>query len=110
MYFSHSFHHLSNLRIGLKSSVLCLSLSLRFGLFLEVRSIDCPLLSLRNLCAAFLTTPRRRAHAWTFMEYMTAPLRLSFLIGEMIPLLPRSTGLAMLLLNLLLGRHNLLNS
>lgn len=92
MYVSHYFHHPLNLRIGSKSS-FSLSLPSRFGLFLEVRSMDCPLLSFRKLSAAFLTTPRSRAHGWTFIEHMTAFLQLSFLIDKVIPLLPRSTGL-----------------
>lgn len=94
MYFSHYFHHLLDLRIGSKSSF---SLSSRFGLFLEVRSMDCPLLSFRNLSTAFLTTPRSRARGWAFMEYTIAPLQLSFLIGEMVPVFPHFAGLAVLL-------------
>lgn len=71
--------------------------------------MHCPLLSFRNLSAAFLTTPRGTAHGWTFMEYMTAPFRFSFLISRMIAMLPHSAGLGVLLLSLLLDRDNLLS-
>lgn len=82
MYFSHYFRHPWSLRIGSKSSFSPSPLSSRFGLFLEVRSIDCPLLSFRNFSAAFVATPSNTAHGWTFIEHMTALLQLSFLMRQ----------------------------
>lgn len=104
LHFRHRFHYLLNLRIGSKSSFF-LSFSSRFGLFLEVRSMDYALLSFRKLSVAFLTTPRSRIHSWTFMEYVTTPFQFNFLMGEMITRLPHFVGHAVLLLSLCLARE-----